>query len=292
MTITAKVLADSMHFVGRGSRRRARRLTSFEVRYPRFIHAEFLTHKLFSRNSASSRAIPISKMIADVLEDPAMFVYWGRNQSGMQAATELSGEEIEWAKIRWLRARDAAVEHARSLSSLGLHKQSVNRVLEPWMHITVILTATDYANFYKLRCHPDAQPEMQALAYAMRSAHFNSVPVDRTELTGIDRWHLPLVTDEERREVGDDAIKVSTGRCARVSYLTHDGRRDPLADIELHDRLAASGHWSPFEHVACPLVVPWWAPWRSERSGNLFGWEQYRKRLPAEHPFTGGQVFP
>lgn len=279
MTITAKILADSVHHHGE----RPSRITTFELRYPRFVHAEFMTHRLFSRNSASSRAIPIEKMIRDVQEDPATFVFWGRNQKGMQATEEMSPDEVERARVEWLRARDAAVEYAKRLSHAGLHKQNVNRLLEPWMHITVIATATDFANFYALRCHPAAQPEMRAVAEAMRAAHADSVPVDRTDVSYIDAWHLPLVHDKERWELGTDAIKVSVGRCARVSYLTHDGKRDPVADIELHDKLCGNGHWSPSEHAALVQHKP--AP-----SGNFFGWEQYRKTLPDEHPYQRGQI--
>lgn len=279
MTISAKILADSVHHHGD----RPCRLTTFELRYPRFVHAEFMTHRMFSRNSASSRAIPIEKMVRDVLDDPALFVYWGRNQKGMQAAEEMLPAEATFARAEWLRARDAAVEHARHLSHMGLHKQNVNRLLEPWMHITVIASATDFANFYNLRCHPAAQPEMRTVAEAMRDAHAASTPIDRTGLNGIDAWHLPLVNDCERLDLGDDSIKVSVGRCARVSYLTHDGKRDPAADIELHDRLCSNGHWSPSEHAARVATSP-------AVSGNFYGWTQYRKTLPDEHPYHRGQV--
>lgn len=282
MTITAKILADSVH-TDYGDA--PSRITTFELRYPRFIHAEFMTHRLFSRNSASARAIPIEKMIADVQNDPAMFVFWGRNQKGMQALEEMTSAERDNAWHSWLAARNSAVIHAHRLLGLGLHKQNVNRLLEPWMHITVIATATDFANFYHLRRDPMAQPEMQALAEAMWTAHGASQPVDRTNVDHPrQRWHLPLVTDEERVEFGHDAIKVCVGRCARVSYLTHDGKRDPAADIELHDRLMRSGHWSPFEHAALCNGT--------RRSGNFVGWEQYRKLLPGEHPYKPGQVKP
>lgn len=281
MTISARILADSVHYLGE----KPSRLTTFELRYPRMIHAEIMTHRMLSRNASSSRAIPIEKMIADVLTDPAMFVFWGRNQKGMQAAEEMSPDEVEVAKVAWLEARDRAVEQAQKLLKLGLHKQNVNRLLEPWMHITIICTATDWANFYFLRRSPMAQPEFKALADAMWREHQVSMPVDRTNLDGISAWHLPFVGDEERVELGEDALKVCAGRCARVSYLTHNGKRDPAADIELHDRLATSGHWSPFEHPAKPLL---WG----ERLGNFVGWLQYRKTLTGEHPYEPGQVEP
>lgn len=290
MTITAKILADSVHRrVGR-----TRRLTTFELRYPRFIHAEMLTPRLFSRNSASSRAIPIERVIRDVLEDPADFVFWGKNQPGMQAAVELGPAAIAECRAAWLDARTNAVFTARQMLAQGAHKQNVNRLLEPWSHITVVLSATDFANFYHLRRDAAAQPEMRALANAMFDAHHLSVPVDRTNLQGIDEWHLPFVTDEERREWSFNVIMIAVGRAARVSYLTHNGKRDPAADIELAQRLERSGHWSPFEHVARPYAPSWLRRMfgRTDQCGNFAGWQQQRKMMRDEHPYTEGQIFP
>lgn len=283
MTISARILADSIRADGEPVR-----LTTFELQYPRFVHSEFMTHRLLSRNAASSRAIPIERMIADVLEDPAMPVHWGSNKPGMQAGAELTSNTREEAQWYWLRARGQAVDTAREMSALGLHKQIVNRILEPWAHITVICTATDWANFYHLRRDAQAQPEIHALADAMWEVQQASIPIPRRTYWGERAWHLPLVTDAEREEYHlnlRDLIKLSTGRCARVSYLTHEGKRDPAADIALHDRLAASGHWSPFEHAARVQLDP-------ARSGNFYGWDQYRKTLPAEHPYAPGQTTP
>lgn len=267
MAYSARILCDSVNPSGD-------RLTTFELTYPRFVHSEFMTHRVFSRNSASSRAIPIEKMLQRVIEDPVMPVWWGKKQSGMQAKEELDTQAKEAAIISWLAARDRAVESARELISVGLHKQIVNRLLEPWMWITVIASTTNVEHFFSLRCHPDAQPEIQAIAFMARDAYDASTPVKR--LAG--EWHLPLVREEERSEFDTQGlIKLSTGRCARVSYLTHDGRRDPQEDFRLHDRLVSSGHWSPFEHIAMALPS-------SERSGNFVGWDQYRKRF--EHEFV------
>lgn len=290
MAIAARIIADSIHRLGPTPRR----ITTFELRFPRFILAELATHRKFSKNTASSRAIPVAKLIAEAENDPALFVYWGGNRSGMQADEELSPQEIEAAKAEWLAARDSAVAHVKRLLALGLHKQSTNRLLEPFLHTTVLLTATDFANFYALRRHPAAQPEMQALANAMWNAQQASTPVDRTHLAGVDKWHLPLVTDEERREFPATAVKICVGRCARVSFLGHDGKRNPAADIELHDRLMSSGHWSPFEHAALPFRQPWWKRLmgHGDEQGNLSGWLQYRKTLADEHPYQPGQVEP
>ena len=290
MTIAARILADSARLDSP-----AARITTFELRYPRFCHSELMTHRMLSRNAASSRALPIERMIADVLEDPAMPVHWGSNKPGMQAGAELNPLDKAHTTFAWLRARDNAVISARHMSALGLHKQIVNRILEPWAHITVICTATDWANFYHLRRDPQAQPEIHALADAMWTAQQGSTPIPRRpqpmprrQRWSSEAWHLPLITDEERQDTNldlRDLIKISTGRCARVSYLTHEGKRDPAADIALHDRLATSGHWSPFEHAARVQET-------ATRSGNFYGWDQYRKTFVAEHPYNPGQVTP
>jgi len=281
VTITARILADSARLASPTAR-----ITTFELRYPRMVHSELMTHRMLSRNAASSRAIPIERMIADVLEDPALPVHWGSNKPGMQAGAELEGDSLSAVQRRWLQARDNAVCTAREMSAWGLHKQIVNRILEPWAHITVICTATDWANFYHLRRDPMAQPEIHALADAMWTAQQESRPTHRSHRDGVGAWHLPLVTDDERRNLDlTDSIKISTGRCARVSYLTHEGKRDPAADIALHDRLATSGHWSPFEHAARVQET-------ATRSGNFYGWDQYRKTFAAEHPYNPGQVTP
>lgn len=271
-----KILCDSISGAGV-------RLTTFELTYPRFVHAEVLTHKMFARNASSSRAIPAATVRRRVMEDPAMPVYWGQNQKGMQASTEV--DDIVAAREWWLEGMRLMTEHHKRGEELGIHKQLVNRIIEPWAHITVILTATEFENFFHLRCHPDAQPELQKIAYMMREQYRAAKPT----VLAPGRWHLPLVSAEDRAEALEkmgtlkDAetmlCAVSTGRCARVSYLTHDGKRDMLADIELHDRLMTSGHWSPFESVAKALGPEG----RNFRSGNLTGWEQYRKTFTGEN---------
>ncbi len=252
-----------------------------EVRYPRFIHSEMMTHRAFSRNAASSRAIPIKKMIAAVRDEPALPVSWGRNQSGMSAREAVSPAIEALARAEWHAALDDALRHAEQLSdaSIDLHKQLVNRLLEPFAWITVIITATEWANFFTQRCHADAQPEIKHIADLMLAAYRASVP----RVVALGAWHLPLVQDDERDLPDDVLCKLSVARCARVSYLTHDGRRDHAKDIELYDRLlggGANGHWSPFEHVATPAATA------DTRSANFVGWEQFRKRFPYEHAAT------
>jgi len=283
MGFSAKVLCDSLNPAVDTTLARldASRLTTMELTYPRCIHSEFMTHRAFSRNAASSRAIPVAKMLKDIREEPFIPINWGKNQKGMQAWEELSQNQQHQCRLDWLEARDYAVMYAERLNDRGLHKQIVNRIVEPWMWITVIATGVDRAweNFFSLRCHKDAEPHMQEIAYMTREAYDGSVPTIRS-MTGMD--HLPLISMRDIDECRDsntprDSLRqISTGRCARVSYLTHDGRRDIAEDIALHDRLAASGHWSPFEHIATATTTT--------NLGGNFGtrWIQYRKTFAKE----------
>lgn len=277
MVIEAKIIEDSI------SPARAR-LTTFQLRYPRFIHAEFMTHRLFSRNASSSRAIPAKKMLDAIEYEPAMPVHWGLNQKGMQAHNEMDAFHAEACKELWLEARDSVLAIARALEGMGLHKQVVNRITEPWSHISVVVTATEWDNFFTLRCHPDAQPEIKVLAEKMRDLYFANTP----RRLSLGQWHLPYIKDEERFAPGNyskkgilknegNLVKASVARCARVSYLTHDKKAPDIdLDVALYNRLFTSKHMSPFEHVALPHVDP--AAW----SGNFKGWVQYRKMLKGE----------
>lgn len=267
--ISAKVILDSVNT------NTGHRLTTMEVTFPRFVLAEFNTHRVFSRNSASSRAIPIQKIIDKVLESPVIPVWFGKNQKGMVAEVELEGEELERAKAAWLKARDRAVESAREMLAAGVHKQLTNRILEPWLYTTVIVSSTKYNNFDFLRDDPHAQPEIKAACQAMKAARKASTPTPMRP----GEWHIPAVTDEERRTYKlDDLLKLATARTARVSYLTHDGIRDVAEDFDMHDnRLAKNGHWSPFEHSAQAITA-----WDEADCGNFRGWRQYRKMFKNE----------
>ena len=273
MGYTATVLADS---IGPNKIR----LTTLSVEIPRIVLAELNTHRVFSRNSASSRAIPVEKMIARVVDDPFIPDAWGRNRPGMQATEDLSPDEAEAARADWLAARDAAVDATRRLMERGVHKQIVNRLIEPFLWTTVIITATEWDNFFSLRRHKDAQPEIRRAADAMWTAMGESTP---TALELGDA-HLPLCPDlPVLRAEGyslEIICKIAAARCARVSYLTHEGKRSPPADLVLANRLRLSGHMSPFEHVAFASDSLDW-------SGNFRGWCQYRKDLPDEAVFPG-----
>lgn len=295
MTISAKIIADSIS-------PDAIRLTTMELKYPRFIHAEFMTHRVFSRNASSSRAIPVEKMIQAVLDDPAMPIYWGKNQPGMQAKVELEGDEKRAAMRAWLDGMNQAVQCAHRLIDLGVHKQIANRMIEPWSHITVVVTATEWSNFLHLRDHEDAQPEIAELARCVRAELVLGNPV----LLQPGEWHVPYVTPKDveticnyisnKVDTFDEYIKiarqVSAARCARVSYLTHDGKAPDIeTDLALFERLVGSSplHASPTEHQATPDgqyhvkgggLEQWQNP---ALHGNLTGWVQHRKLLPGEN---------
>jgi hypothetical protein len=236
------------------------------------VHSELMTHRALSRNSSSSRAMPVHAMMHQVVRQPAEPAWWGANQRGMQAHAELLGWRRRLAEALFYGARWPALGAAWTLMKLGLHKQLANRLLEPWAYITVVVSATDLDNLFSLRCHPDAQPEIRRAVESLRSAVAASTP--RRLRAG--EWHLPFVTDEERSSLSSGTlIKLSVARCARVSYLTHDGKRDPERDVQLHDQLLQSRHLSPFEHVAQALDWP-------VRHGNFTGFKQARKDIPGE----------
>lgn len=280
MTISAKVIADSIC--------NAKRITTMELKYPRFIHAELMTHRQFSRNASSSRAIPVTKSIEAILEDTAMPIHWGLNQRGMQAENELDTHYQDIAIQEWVAARDSAIKSAYRMLDLGLHKQVVNRILEPFSHITVLVTSTEWANFFALRDHPDAQPEIQELAKQMKVAIQESEPVELR----LGSWHLPYIEKEDpfyviehlgfnytRERLTKLLCGISAARCARVSYLTHDGKRPSIdADIHLYNHLTAANppHMSPCEHQAMAMEDP------NEVCGNFSGWFQFRKTIPNE----------
>ncbi|NJL54165.1 FAD-dependent thymidylate synthase [bacterium] len=264
------------------------RLTTIEATFPRFILAEVNTHRMLSRNSASSRAIPVEKRIKAVRENPFVPEAFGKNQKGMQSQTVLDVDDAAHARALWLQAAEDACQHAELLLGVGVHKQWANRLLEPFGWQTAIISATEWENFLNLREHPDAQPEFRKIAGMIGVALKENTPVRRVE----GDLHLPLIFEQDiedcygRTHQGENIdellIKISVGRCARVSYLTHDGRRDLNADIMLATRLQASGHLSPFEHVA---VV-------GESSLGFSGnfrkpWIQYRKTLVGEDVFRG-----
>lgn len=253
--ITAKVIADSISEIGH-------RLTTIQLKYPRFIHAEFMTHRMFSRSASSSRAVPIKRVMQEISNKPATPIEWGLDQPGMQASTSQAPAIL--ARHAWYAAANAALREAERMRDMGVHKQIVNRILEPYMHIDVVVTATEWDNFFHLRISDKAQPEMRALAEAMRDAMDASEP--RPVRCG--EWHLPYLRDDEPMDA-----EVSAARCARVSYLNHDQTApDVEKDVALARRLLKDQHMSPFEHQARPLGHGGWC-------ANFRGWESARSAL-------------
>ena len=319
---SVSVVKDSFHRVN-GIKSR---ITTFELTFPRFILSEFNTHRVFSRNSASSRAIPAKKQIGAILKGGFVPKSFGTDIRGMQAGPDLAGAAHDQAVEIWTSSRNAAVAHAVALllgnekarkytenpdvlnyssvqdellqeldvyakvsraeadhEYLNVHKQLANRILEPYSWHTVIVTSTEWDNFFALRANAEAQPEIQTIARMTLEAYEASTPQELTE----GQWHLPLVQPDEMGEAIKDPEKwrmVSAGRCARVSYETHNNKRDTEADVQLFERLYTSGHMSPLEHVARP------EPGLDENgellwSGNFRGWHQWRKDFKNEDNF-------
>lgn len=287
----AKIIADSFNPTGQ-------RITTVQTRYWRAIHAELMTHRVFSRNASSSRAIPVSTMLKQVWNDPAGPLHWGVNQAGMQARAEMVGWRRAAAGMLWRGAAKAACAFAWGLMKLGAHKQVANRLLEPFQYISVIITATDWDNFFELRDHEDAQPEIQHLARSIRAAMKDSWP----KRMAAGEWHLPYIVDSDYdaayqickknritrdepsyKEIVTILLKLSVARCARVSFLTHDGETPSVKkDIQLHDRLVVARpiHASPAEHQAMARA-------NNNRYRNLTGWMQYRVELEEQLSMQG-----
>lgn len=263
MPTNAKVIQDSISESGV-------RLTTLVLEYPRIIHSEFMTHRMFSRNASSSRAIPVIDNINRVSSDGFEPAYLGKNQKGMQASEEVDQNTKNLVQSVWNQAKRSAIFHAEQLNILKVHKQLANRVLEPFNYIQVVVTATEWDNFFLQRLDKNAQPEIQELARAMKLEMDNSTP----KLLKTGEWHLPFIENKDAiyKEIYkhwyangsvdylkgismvDLSIRVSVARCARVSYgLNERGWGDIEKDLALYDMLASSAHWSPFEHQATPI---------------------------------------
>lgn len=292
--ITAKILADSISPDGY-------RMTTMEIEYPRFILAELNTHRMLSKNSASSRAIPVKAMHEHIRANTASPVHWGKNQSGMQAKEEITGADLSWAKYVWANARDAAIKSSQELADLGIHKQITNRVTEPWMIMKTVISGTEWKNFFWLRAHADAQPEIHELATKMWDAYLKSTP----QPLNPGEWHVPYVntvrdlssnellyTDAAGSPIsGDEARIVSASCCAQVSYRKNDDSFEKAKKIYQQLIESQPCHASPVEHQATPMkdstsfvdlgtthIDRSGGAW----SGNLRGWVQFRKLIPGE----------
>ncbi|USN15459.1 putative flavin-dependent thymidylate synthase [Brevundimonas phage vB_BpoS-Kikimora] len=305
--ITAKSIASSMTEDGD-------RIDTLQLRYPRMVHADFMTHRVFSRNASSSRAIPHTSL---TVRDADIYVPQFRvNQPGMQPGGFLTAEKQAEAELIWREMADFILEKTRLLAAkdgLNIHKQWVNRPLEWFGYIEVVVTATNWSNFDALRDHTDAQDEIMHLAQAIKQARAEAQP----KLLGEGEWHLPYVTEQDRADVAELVnrrrfsdfavtiidtlcsvdnmnglfervtpetallLAISTARCCRVSYSKHDGKRPEIdTDLELYLRLAGAEplHASPLEHQARIVMLdePDWV------QGNFQGFAQFRKFVPNE----------
>ena len=341
--IKAKIVADSISPQGH-------RITSMLLTYPRFIHGEVMTHRVFSRNSASSRAIPFEKMVKMVEEDPFVPIAFQRNHKGMQGTEYLVGDDLEFARDRWNDAKNYALSCAEDLFYTGTTKQIVNRLLEPFMWHTTLITATEFSNFFELRCpkyeyylesygeEPEireyfcsrknmiaklgdvyvkdlyqtrprrkikdfedihwydcnlsqAEIHIQALAESMWDAMNESMP----KQLKAGEWHIPFgdkIDDAELLnnvstpewlskgvKLKGERIKIATARCARLSYMTHDGEIDYEKDIRLHDQLFKDRHLSPFEHCARAMSSDEYYSYHSgELADHTSTWEGYHPK--------------
>jgi hypothetical protein len=239
-----KVVADSISPQGS-------RITTMHLVYPRVIHSEMLRHRNFARCVRSSRAVPVKRMMREVLLSPWIPTHWRRNERGMQGYQELSVLRMEIGQLLYRVGALVACALAWLIARLGVHKQLPNRLLEPFMLVHEVITATNQAfipgvgfvypwkDFFALRCAGDAEPHIQELAYRMREVYKTSIPVIRAH-------HLPFTEDGDQ-----EAELASAMRCARTSYFAPGTRdRDPIADASRALELWGAKHLSPFEHPA------------------------------------------
>ena len=277
------------------------------MRYPRIIHGEVMTHRVFNRNAGSSRAQPASVTIQNLITDPFVPWHWTRNQSGMQGFDYLSEPDVDRAVYQWLLARDAAMDRANALASptdFNLHKQVFNRLIEPFSWIDVLITATEWDNFLWLRNHEMAEPHLQDLAVLTTQALMDHedkiIPLDYGE------WHTPYITDEERDITHGDAdlLMLSAARCCRISYKPFGEDQINIGkDLQRFHQLTGGDriHASPLEHQCqadkrvgtnhvtthffgepAPVSeeIPIWA--KGHLHGNLHGYVQFRKIFRGE----------
>lgn len=273
--VPPQLVLDSVSAAGK-------RITTFKLRYPKMVHGDFMTHRVFSRNASSSRAIPTKRLSAGDVYVPEFRV----NKPGMQPGEYLADDKMREAQNIWNVAADHCLLAAQKLSDaddLNVHKQWTNRMLEWFGYINVIVTATDYDNFIGLREElneddwPMAQDEIYFQATGIRDLLASSKPT----LLSTDQWHLPFILDSEWEMSIDNLRRISAARCAGISYETVDGLPMTIERAEkICNKLLTSRrvHASPFEHQATPdpmNVSP-------HLHGNLDGWIQYRKLIPHE----------
>jgi hypothetical protein len=217
--------------------------------YHNFLANGIVVHNCFSRNASSSRAVPVEKTIQNILNEPWKPLHVYKNCRGMQGKELMSDDEYDSFCEHWDDAKRQAIEVARKMIKEGFHKQHINRILEPFTKIKVIVTATEWDNFFKLRLARDADPEIQDLAKAIKLAMDNAA--EYIYVNALGGCTLPYVNIDEITAIEDRRMLklISAARCARVSYINHDGSApDILKDLKLAKNLIESGHMTPFEH--------------------------------------------
>lgn len=278
--ITVKVILDSISPENI-------RLTTLHLRYPRMIHSEFMTHRVFSRNGRSSRAVPVLTLLK---EDPYI-PHFMKNKPGMSASEEFTDEERKDIENIWLDLVNTTKAYVELLHEKKVHKQWANRPLEWFGYIDVLVTSTNWTNFFALRDEVGAQPEIDQLAKLIKRAMNDSKPT----LRNAGQWHMPYIMDSDWDTVAtmphDIALetlkKISVARCARLSYAPFDGNGSIEKELARYEKLMVSRpvHASPAEHVATPDVCHDYGmdgkSWqRKYEWGNFYGWRQFRKMIP------------
>lgn len=246
-------------------------ITTLQLKIPTMILAELNTHRVFSRNASSARAVPFKTILKRVTTDPFVPDVWTSNQPGMVGKIITDKGQIEELRTAWIRAMNSAVDHAQSLvNKHDVHKQVANRLLAPFMWTNVVLTSTMFNGFYAQRISDQAEPHMNILAKKMKAA---SDAKEADVLYG-DEWHLPYVIECDYATLDIETLKkISVARCARVSYRNFTGTDSIEADIDLYNRLLSMYHMSPFEHIAQKTGD------KMVRSGNFVGWIQLRDKI-------------
>lgn len=281
--INSEIVCDSINPCGV-------RIVTQKLTYPRIVHSEFLTHRVFSKNASSSRAVPAKRMINNVVSNPFIPIEFQKAHSGMQGSENMIGSEKEDAIALWLESRDVAIIQAYKMLEAGITKQLINRILEPYQYYQVLMTSTEFDNFFELRDHEAAEIHIQALARTMQESMNLSIPKELE----VGEWHIPygdnmsyhelynIVSDNGRwsffaepvEEIQELKLKIATARCARISYETlgDEPNIDYKADLKLYNTLLESKHFSPFEHCAL-------AQEDNKFYKNFKGWKQFREVL-------------
>lgn len=234
-----KLLKDSLHPNGRN------RFRTFLISFPKCLLAELNTHRELVRNVGSSRAVPVTKMIERATSDPFIPIFT-RNKRGMVGAADLTLEEQIAATSIWMTALENAVEQSQRLALIDVHKQETNRLLEPFLNVELVLSGTNFDNFYALRRSASAQPSFKEIADEMYEIDRQSTP----DQLNYGDWHIPFSDYFPDNSTLEEKLKIAIARCARVSYQTHGGQHSVQKDFELYNMLLNDRHMSPFEHVA------------------------------------------